>query len=662
MARARSPTAHLLSLAALCLLLRAGSGSRPSSWNANDSDANASDASDAAARRAAGCTSALDCSLNGKCAAGVCQCLPQWHGAECGQLNLLPIPSAISGKRDVNSSTHKNISSWGGSVQRGEDGTWHMWSAEMAANCGIGAWLSNSIIAHSTSKEPDGQYVRQSETWPVFAHEPVVAKAPTGEFVMYFTSTNYMGIGDDLYPYTAGQTPVNGGRDGFCTSCPGDGSSGRSCHAGRNWSMPLPTYMSYTLTPEGNWSAPVAVPRVQQAPLIDSNLSPIIFPNGSLLGLWRNDDDRGSIHAATASDWRDPNTYVQHTEDLFSHSGGLPSLDAALEGVEDPYLWRAKDGSFHLLVHGNCGYHAFSEDGLRWHTSPNGSKTCAFPRENVPHQGGGTVTFARRERPHLILGSDGFTPVALSSSVTMNNGGDHSWTQIQKISDQPPQEEQKKDDDSGHSSTAESASRDIHSTAAAAAVETESLAGLGGPGAGLVNEPFSCDGGNVMMLSACGGSSSGESDSSSMCATAEISRTGLEGLIGFKHGPDAEAQQHLSFTADDFAVNLTVTAEAPRDDDAVERTQTQIELRSKSNTDSRRFCALMSACSNSTVAQLVYRCQESGGDWPHCSGYCNHLHYQVRGSQRTFSRRKKSITRRFSMRKSYQHEKLATTL
>ena len=287
-------------------------------------------------RAAAGCRSAVDCSLNGRCApGGVCECLPQWHGAECGQLNLLPLPRAVSGRKDVNATTRKNISSWGGSVQLGADGVFHMWSAEMAGNCGIGSWLSNSVIAHSTSMDAAGRYERQSETWPVFAHEPVVARAPTGEFVMFFTSTLWSGVEHDLYPYTAGETPVNGGRASFCAGCPGDGSSGQSCHAGRNWSMPLPTFMSFTRTPEGNWSAPVAVPKVQQAPLIDSNLSPIIFPNGSLLGLWRNDDDRGSIHTCVASDWRDPETYVQYTYDIFSR-GGLPALDAGLEGVEDP--------------------------------------------------------------------------------------------------------------------------------------------------------------------------------------------------------------------------------------------------------------------------------------------------------------------------------------
>ena len=145
-------------------------------------------------------------------------------------------------------------------------------------------------------------------------------------------------------------------------------------------------------------------------------------------------------------------------------------------------------------------------------------------------------------------------------------------------------------------------------------------------------EPFSCDGGNVMQLSTGpdGGPCSGEhgaSDSpSSACTTADISRTGLEGLIGYQ----APGAKRLSFTADNFAVNLTVTGGGRREDPAdAPETLTQIELRSESDTDSRRFCGLMSACSNRTVARLIYRCQEIGGEWPACSGYCRHMHFQV---------------------------------
>lgn len=213
-----------------------------------------------------------------------------------------------------------------------DQGTWYMWAAEMAGGCGISTWLSNSIIAYSTATDPAGLFTRHSSTWPVFTHEPVVARAPIGEFVMFFTSTNYLGVGStDPCPFAGGETPVPGGQAAFCSNFPGDGSSGHDCRGrGRNWSMPLPTYMSWTARPAGNLSMPVAVPHVQQAPLIDSNLYPIIFRNVSFLGFWRNDDDRGSIHVCTATDWRDPTTYVQHTEDIFSHSSGHLPLDSDL--------------------------------------------------------------------------------------------------------------------------------------------------------------------------------------------------------------------------------------------------------------------------------------------------------------------------------------------
>ena len=39
------------------------------------------------------CARDEDCSLNGVCtASGACDCDPQWRGADCGELNLLPAP------------------------------------------------------------------------------------------------------------------------------------------------------------------------------------------------------------------------------------------------------------------------------------------------------------------------------------------------------------------------------------------------------------------------------------------------------------------------------------------------------------------------------------------------------------------------------------------
>lgn len=78
------------------------------------------------------CRSDEDCSLNGKCMAGSCECRPAWKGSRCEQLNLLP-PTRGAGYRGVDDG--HNTSSWGGAVLKGSDGLYHMWAAEMTEHC-----------------------------------------------------------------------------------------------------------------------------------------------------------------------------------------------------------------------------------------------------------------------------------------------------------------------------------------------------------------------------------------------------------------------------------------------------------------------------------------------------------------------------------------------
>jgi hypothetical protein len=229
------------------------------------------------------CVTDEHCSLNGKCRNGTCACAAGWEGDWCQRLQLLPA-AQFAGKMDFDASSGANISSWGGSVLLDRDGLYHMFSAEMSGHCGIGAWLANSVIAHSTSTDPLGLYKRKATLFPAFAHEPCGARAPTGEFVLYFTSTIWSGVaGGERYLFSGGQPPTLGGFAGYCNCS--DGSTPGVCGA-RNWSMPLPTFMSWTSTPADptSWSAPVAVPPMQLSPLIDTNLCPHMFPNGSLLG------------------------------------------------------------------------------------------------------------------------------------------------------------------------------------------------------------------------------------------------------------------------------------------------------------------------------------------------------------------------------------------
>ena len=193
--------------------------------------------------------------------------------------------------------------------------------------------------------------------------------------------------------------------------------------------MPLPTMMSWTATPEGNWSAPVAVPPMQQAPLIDSNLSPImcalcppvvappppaprapVVPNPRIIAaldsrtvrcsasgvtttiavasmcvprptgetrprtcntLRTSSDIRQDTRAFKVWKVRAPPTLAPAAQYhrriivrvLWRQAAWWVCVDGegegygarhahGLFGCADPYLWQAKDSTFHLLVHG----------------------------------------------------------------------------------------------------------------------------------------------------------------------------------------------------------------------------------------------------------------------------------------------------------------------
>ena len=87
----------------------------------------------------------------------------------------------------------------------------------------------------------------------------------------------------------------------------------------------------------------------------DTNMAPLIFPNGSLHAMWRSfaptpsHDWFGSkLHLLSAARWDDPATYTAHSENVF------PSLSdpTGTNGAEDPFMWRSpSDGVFHVVLH-----------------------------------------------------------------------------------------------------------------------------------------------------------------------------------------------------------------------------------------------------------------------------------------------------------------------
>ena len=105
-------------------------------------------------------------------------------------------------------------------------------------------------------------------------------------------------------------------------------------------------------------------------------------------------------------------------------------------GVEDMFIWTDKRGHYHAVTHQmfgcvHCVGHAASIDGSRWlYTGPAAYHTVEFTN-------GTTFAFSRTERPKILFGKDGTTPVALTQGVKPlmpgYAGDDESFTLLRPI-------------------------------------------------------------------------------------------------------------------------------------------------------------------------------------------------------------------------------------
>eukprot|EP01065_Artemidia_motanka_P007714 TRINITY_DN13857_c0_g1_i1.p1 TRINITY_DN13857_c0_g1~~TRINITY_DN13857_c0_g1_i1.p1 ORF type:complete len:423 (+),score=70.87 TRINITY_DN13857_c0_g1_i1:33-1301(+) len=350
----------------------------------------------------------LACSLNGRCVDGVCECEPAWTGQRCEVLVRLPAYPEGGYQSPHDPGARANVSSWGGSVIRDENGTYHMYAAEMDGRCGIEWWEPNSQVVHAVSDSPEGPYRKVGVVAPSFAHEPTAMRAPTGEWVVLMTMRHPSGWGpvdcDTPSPPPPPPPPV-----------PPPCGKPPARH----------TYMTWSNSPDGPWSEPVLVLKANTSVwgncsvLIDTNLAGVILPNGSVVGIWRKCSNLKGVHQCeadcctfphllTASNWRDPATYFPHQEPMFD----------ALQpyGAEDPFVWRDAQGRFHAILHDEQGptrsnargRHAYSLDGATWYYGT----TDAYDGKSAlshPIDAGNTseLIFVRRERPHMIIGGDG---------------------------------------------------------------------------------------------------------------------------------------------------------------------------------------------------------------------------------------------------------------
>ena len=120
------------------------------------------------------CTVDLDCSLNGVCVAGTCQCDAAWEGEECERFATLP----ASPTADVKEAA---TSTWGTGTLAGQlEGEYHLYASEFVGSCGVTAWQTNSQIVRFASTSPTGPWQRKELSLPVWAHCGSAAASPNG--------------------------------------------------------------------------------------------------------------------------------------------------------------------------------------------------------------------------------------------------------------------------------------------------------------------------------------------------------------------------------------------------------------------------------------------------------------------------------------------------
>jgi len=287
-------------------------------------------------------------------------------------------------------------SSWGGNVVYAEeDGKWHLFFAEFLNYCPLGSWGSNSVVRHAVADAPNGPFVvGAGVVQEAFHHNPSIARAPDGTFLLYSIGNGSTTPKDCNHSFPKGDKVGLGDPEaaGIIT-------------------------LSYSSSIYGPWTTlpdPILVGRDGQWDAFVTNPSVYLFKNGTVLLAYRGGWHPWHVGIAVAPSWKGP--YVR--------TSSTPVFD---DINEDPGLFRDARGNFHMLTHyfTTTGGHAFSRDGLSWTFAGS-----AYGHE-VALSNGTQLYVSRRERPQVLM-LDG-EPAFLYTGVLL---GDHSFTMVQAFNRQ----------------------------------------------------------------------------------------------------------------------------------------------------------------------------------------------------------------------------------
>lgn len=317
------------------------------------------------------CQTDLDCSLNGLCVQGSCQCDAPWKDGQsgtesCNVLDTLPHPDsyipAYGGPRTNTAFEPQSTTSWGGNIIKGNDGKFHLWVSAMGGGQGLSSWTHNSQIDHAVADDPMGVFVKQDVALNKEAHNASPMRAQNGTFLLFHI----------------GNAGVSHGGSSFLHASEG---------------------------PSGPWRPLPGLPCNNPAPMLHNNGTAYVGCNSGGFNVFRSDDpfQGGWVHVTKLSfppQW----------------SGDAPS---ELKN-EDPYMWMDSRGAWHFLAHRydyRDGWprnpnqtepvlvsgHGFSTDGVEWHFNSAEQPYDA----TVTFANGTSQQFSTFERPHLLFNEKG---------------------------------------------------------------------------------------------------------------------------------------------------------------------------------------------------------------------------------------------------------------
>eukprot|EP00466_Bigelowiella_natans_P019819 jgi/Bigna1/137089/aug1.37_g11797 len=362
------------------------------------------------------CSTNEDCSLNGVCSGGMCSCFSGWQGNKCEILRIGKVDPAKIGFDQLGQSPP--VSTLGASIIY-DEGIYHLFAVEISRSCGFDTRGTNSRVVHAYSLEsPYGPYTRYGTIFDVYATDVKVVRNPqTGAFVMYLSGRVN---GGTTYPWAECECGTNHVGDPTATTAEQMGVC--AMNASVITQGPLPTYMSYTLSPEEltSWSSLVKI----KDPLggstdMNMQMSVAIEADGSVRGLFNHKRDCptsanrcGVFGFVQSSDFTSPTAYQFSSDNIFG-----TTTYQSFGGLHDPHIWLDKNGNTHVIytdVSDSSGTlnvkHAYNSDPF----VPGGWKVSGTIFTNTyQYTDGTTVVSPICAKPSILLNDTNLAPIGL---------------------------------------------------------------------------------------------------------------------------------------------------------------------------------------------------------------------------------------------------------